>query len=97
MARIHNRMPVILQNDQINTWLDVTISDAQKLNELLHSPPEDSLDCYPVSSKINSMRFDEAEYAGKTDLDYTASCRTNRKPLHETSQTSYSRLCPPVS
>jgi len=53
MARIHNRMPVILQDDQVETWLDPTIAEPQKLNELLKAPPEDFLDCYPVSRQIN--------------------------------------------
>ena len=70
MARIHNRMPVILQDDQIETWLDPTIAEPQKLNELLKAPPEDFLDCYPVSRKVNSVKFDEPDYAEKIDLDY---------------------------
>ena len=49
LARIHNRMPVILPDDQIDTWLDPTVSDPQQLGELLKPPPEDFLDCYPVS------------------------------------------------
>jgi putative SOS response-associated peptidase YedK len=71
MARIHNRMPVILQDDQIEAWLDPTIAEPQKLNELLKAPPEDFLDCYPISRQINSVRFDEAEHAEKVDLDYS--------------------------
>ncbi|HEU0007385.1 MAG TPA: SOS response-associated peptidase family protein [Terriglobia bacterium] len=67
---MHNRMPVILQDDQIDTWLDLTISEPQKLSELFKAPPEDFLDCYPVSKQINSVRFDEAEYAEKVDLEY---------------------------
>ena len=41
-----------------------------KVGELLKAPPKDLLDCYPVSRKINSVRFDEPEYAEKIDLDY---------------------------
>ena len=71
MARIHNRMPLILQDDQINTWLDPTLSDARQLGELLRAPPEDFLDCYAISRQINSVRFDEPEYATEIALDYT--------------------------
>ena len=70
MARIHNRMPAILQDGQIDTWLDPAVSDARQLNELLKPPPEGFLDCYPVSRKVNSVRFDEPEYAERIDLDY---------------------------
>ena len=69
MARIHNRMPAILQDDQIDTWLDPTMSNPQHLSELLKAPPEDFLDCYPVSRKVNSVRLDEPEYAEKINLD----------------------------
>ena len=70
MARIHNRMPVILQNGQIDTWLDPALPDPHQLGELLKAPPEGFLDCYPVSRKVNSVKFDESEYAEKIDLDY---------------------------
>ncbi|MGH9426193.1 MAG: SOS response-associated peptidase, partial [Terriglobia bacterium] len=69
MARIHNRMPVILQDDQIGGWLDPAVSDPQQLGQLLKAPPEGFLDCYPVSRQINSVKFDEAPYAERVDLD----------------------------
>jgi putative SOS response-associated peptidase YedK len=71
MARIHNRMPVILQDDQIDNWLDPTISDPQQVGELLKAPPEDFLECYAISSQINSVKFDEPEYAKEIALDYS--------------------------
>ena len=70
MARIHNRMPVILQDDQIDAWLDPNISDPRQPGELLKPPPEGFLNCYPVSRKVNWVRFDEPENAESIDLDY---------------------------
>jgi putative SOS response-associated peptidase YedK len=70
MARIHNRMPVILQDNQIDTWLDLTVSDPHQLGELLRPPPEGFLDCYAVSRQINSVKFDDAEHAKQIALDY---------------------------
>lgn len=70
MARIHNQMPVILQDSQIDPWLDPTITDRQQLSELLKAPPEGFLECYPVSRKVNSVRLDEPEYPERIDLDY---------------------------
>jgi putative SOS response-associated peptidase YedK len=69
MARIHNRMPVILQDDQINRWLDQT-SEPKQLSEMLTAPPEGFLDCYPVSRSINSAKLDEPDFAERIDLDY---------------------------
>jgi len=47
------------------TWFDPSLSDPRQLGALLKAPPEDLLDCYPVSRKVNSVRFDEPEYAEK--------------------------------
>ena len=71
MSRIHNRMPVILQDDQIDTWLDPTVSDPQQLDHLLKAPPEGFLDCFAISRQINAVKFDEPEYAKEIALDYT--------------------------
>ena len=61
----------ILQDNQIGTWLDPTISDPQQLGQLLKALPEDFLDCYAISRQINSVKFDEPEYAKEIALDYT--------------------------
>ena len=37
-------MPLVLQDNQIDTWLDPTVSDPQQLGELLKPPSEDFLD-----------------------------------------------------
>ena len=44
MARIHNRMLVILQDHKIDTWLDPMATEPEELNELLKAPPDDFLD-----------------------------------------------------
>ena len=71
MARIHNRMPVILEDGNLDTWLDPTASDPYQLGELLKEPPEGFLDCYPVSKSINSAKFDNPQDAERIELDYT--------------------------
>ena len=77
MARIHNRMPVILQDDQIDAWLGPAISDPRQLGELLKPPPEGFLDCYPVSRKVNSVRFDEPGYAERIEPTMYHCCKAN--------------------
>ena len=59
--------PTDTLDNQIDTWLDPTVSDPHQLGELLKAPPEDF-----VSRQINSVKFDEAEYAKEIALDYTA-------------------------
>ena len=69
MARIHNRMPVVLQENQFNSWLDPTTSDPRKLTDLLQPPPEDYLRYHPVSKEISSARIDEPGCAARIELD----------------------------
>lgn len=69
MARIHNRMPVILQDDQLDGWLDST-TEAGTLSEFLKPCPEEFLDFYPVEPKLlNSGRIEAPECAEKIDAD----------------------------
>ena len=72
MSRIHNRMPAILQDDQIEHWLDPTASDPLQLAELLKAPPEDFLDCYPVSKEMSSGRVDDPAFANRIEADCAA-------------------------
>ena len=69
MARIHDRMPVVLKDNQINSWLDPTTSDPRTLTDLLQPPPEDFLQYHPVSKEMSSARIDEPACAEKIDLD----------------------------
>ncbi|MCI0622791.1 MAG: SOS response-associated peptidase [Acidobacteria bacterium] len=70
IARIHNRMPVILRDDQIEAWLDLSVSDLHRLSELLRAPAEDFLDYYPVEkSLLNSGLIDTPECAEQVGVE----------------------------
>ncbi len=56
---VHDRMPVILQPDTFNQWLDEEAT-ADGLQDLL-LPSSVKLDIYPVSKKVNSPSYDSAE------------------------------------
>jgi len=72
MAKIHDRMPAILPDDGIETWLDPAVSDPEVLGELLKAPPEDFLDSYPVDAKlVNSARLDVPECVNPINPDFT--------------------------
>jgi len=58
MAAIHERMPVILQEDASLLWLDNRSRKADLLN-LLRPCPDDLLEVYPVSARVNSPRNDD--------------------------------------
>ncbi len=57
MAPIHQRMPVILRPEQEAAWLD-TESD-QNWQHVLGPYPSDAMTAYPVSSRVNSPRYDD--------------------------------------
>lgn len=58
MAAIHDRMPVIIDPADYDAWLespDTTIPTA-----LLQPYPANRMSAYPVSSRVNSPRYDDA-------------------------------------
>ncbi len=55
---LHDRMPVILGPDQYAAWLDPTRSEAE-LKEMFAPPPEDLLEAYPVSRRVNGPANDD--------------------------------------
>jgi putative SOS response-associated peptidase YedK len=77
MARIHDRMPVMLQEDEVDSWLNPALSDPEHLTGLLKAPPEDYLECYPVEkSLLNSPLIDTPEWAENTGVDYAPLLRS---------------------
>ena len=56
---IHDRMPVILEPDQYELWLDPQEQDPEVLRPLLRTFPSDALAVDPVSTHVNSPRNDD--------------------------------------
>ena len=59
IAEIHHRMPVILSPDAFKAWLDPA-REAAQLQALLRPYPADETQARPVSSRVNSVRNDDA-------------------------------------
>ena len=57
VAPIHNRMPVILRQDDEDVWLDQDAEPARLLS-LLTPYPADEMSAYPVSTWVNSPSND---------------------------------------
>jgi putative SOS response-associated peptidase YedK len=55
ISTIHDRMPAILTREQEKIWLDTSITDTQKLFDLL-SPFQGELECYEVSTAVNNVK-----------------------------------------
>lgn len=60
LSGIHDRMPVILDSNNIAEWLSDTY-DILLLKSLLTAYPEEELEAYPVSSLVNNPRNDTPE------------------------------------
>lgn len=56
VARIHNRMPVILHHDDLAQWLNPDVHDRGILKSLLKPLSSGELESYPVSPMVNSPR-----------------------------------------
>jgi putative SOS response-associated peptidase YedK len=60
LARIHNRMPVILSAAARDRWLDPRVEEAELLGLLIPLPSE-AMEAYAVSRVVNSPRNDVPE------------------------------------
>jgi len=56
MSAIHDRMPVILQRADEETWLDPEFQDRESLQKILKPCPSAWLDAAEVSSLVNSSK-----------------------------------------
>jgi putative SOS response-associated peptidase YedK len=51
---IHDRMPVMLPEPSWDTWLDPQVDDRDRLEALLVPPPDEEIELWPVSTRVNS-------------------------------------------
>ena len=61
IAPIHERMPVILDEEKFGRWLDPAVHDRETLLPLLKPYDPEALEIYPVTSKLNSYKYNDPE------------------------------------
>lgn len=61
MKKIHERMPVVLESDLYDTWLNPEFNDTDVLQDILIALKDDVLEMYPVSSYVSNSRNDGEE------------------------------------
>jgi putative SOS response-associated peptidase YedK len=59
VAPVHNRMPVILEDDAVDRWLDPREEDHEVLKAMLKPPPDELLVATAVSQRVNSVKNDD--------------------------------------
>ena len=60
-SAVHDRMPVILDPDSYDLWLDPGMNDVAAASELLKPCDARRTRCYPVSTRINHVANDDEE------------------------------------
>jgi putative SOS response-associated peptidase YedK len=58
MARLHNRMPVILDPQDFDWWMTGSVDE---VGQLLLPCPSDELEAYPISRRVNNPRNEGPE------------------------------------
>jgi len=61
VEELHDRMPVILPEEDWQSWLDPEQRDAAALQELLRAFPADGMEAHAVSKHVNSPANDDPE------------------------------------
>lgn len=60
LRQVHDRMPVILDPDGYDLWLDPDEEDPQRVRRLLAAAPSEVFSVYPVHTRVNSPGNDDA-------------------------------------
>jgi putative SOS response-associated peptidase YedK len=58
-SAVHDRMPVILNPDAYDQWLDPGFSDVAAVSELLKPYDGQAMRCFPVSARVNHVGNDD--------------------------------------
>jgi len=67
-SAVHDRMPVILDPDRYDLWLDPGMQDVAAICELLKPYDARLMRCYPVSTRLNHVANDDAECSVAVDI-----------------------------
>jgi putative SOS response-associated peptidase YedK len=67
LGKIHDRMPMVIQPDRWQEWLDPAASDPADLMALLAPAASIGLTSYPVSTVVNSVRNNGPELTQRVD------------------------------
>jgi len=60
-ADIHPRMPLILDDSCLRTWLDPQVQGREALRDSIDRLEPDNLDCWPVSAEVNRTGNDRPD------------------------------------
>ena len=67
LAEVHDRMPVILEPEDYDLWLDPGFTDLDTLTAMLKPFDAVLMKCYPVSTLVNSPANDNPGCAAEVE------------------------------
>jgi putative SOS response-associated peptidase YedK len=67
-STIHDRMPVILDPDCYDLWLDPGMNHANVISDLMKPYDATLMRCYPISPRINHVVNDDAECSAPVEI-----------------------------
>jgi putative SOS response-associated peptidase YedK len=67
-SAIHDRMPVILDPDSYDLWLDPGMQNVAAVSDLLKPHDARLMRCYPISTRINHVANDDEECSAPVEL-----------------------------
>ena len=67
MAAVHDRMPVILERDDFDTWLDCDTHDVDDASPLMRPCEDDVLEMWPISTAVNKVSNDGPDIQTRYD------------------------------
>jgi putative SOS response-associated peptidase YedK len=70
-SAVHDRMPVILDPDSYDIWLDPGMRDVTTVSELLKPYDAQLMRCYAISTRINRVANDDEECSARVELTQT--------------------------
>src|SRR5580704_8879315 len=68
IAAVHDRMPVILDPDSYDLWLDPGMQDASTVSDMLKPYDAQLMRRYPISTRINHVVNDDEECSAPVEL-----------------------------
>jgi putative SOS response-associated peptidase YedK len=67
-SAVHDRMPVILDPDNYDLWLDPGMQDASTVSDMLKPCDAQLMRCYAISTRINHVANDDEECSEPVEL-----------------------------
>ena len=67
-SAVHDRMPVILDPDSYDLWLDPGMHDASTVSDMLKPYDAQLMRRYPISTRINHVANDDVECSAPVEL-----------------------------